>query len=129
MTDSSPQKICLVIRLIRSFPYRNIKNLVIKDVDPENTTVKQLKDTIKQKIGSESAFIPHRSKNYDTLKVYALAQSHKPDCLVINLDKDDTQIMNDDKTIADYGLNHETELSFFERKEYEDFKKNPEQKW
>lgn len=124
----SEEKITIVVRLIRSFAYRNVKNMILKDIDT-TITIKDLKIIIKNKIFSESAFVPHRTKNYDTLKLYTHAHGHKPDCLVINLDKDDTQILQDEKTIQESEIFNETEISFFEMEEYLSFKKNPEVKW
>jgi transposase-like protein len=63
----------LTIRLIRSFEYRNVKMMILKNVDLDNTTTQQLLETILKEIQTQSAYLPHRTRNYDVLKMY-----HKP---------------------------------------------------
>lgn len=50
--------------------------------------------------------------------------------LVINLDRDEDWILEDnDRTLADYDIQNEYEISFFNRAEYEAYAKNPQVKW
>jgi hypothetical protein len=49
--------------------------------------------------------------------------------LVINFEEDETQILQTGKTLKEFNIEHETELSFFVLQEYLDYKKNPEVKW
>lgn len=50
--------------------------------------------------------------------------------LVINMDNDDATILKDqDKTLAECGVENETELSLFNMEAYLEYKKNPEEKW
>lgn len=50
--------------------------------------------------------------------------------LVINFEQDAEWIMADPaRTLASYGVENETEISIFNREAYEEFKKNPEEKW
>lgn len=120
----------LTLRIIKSFPYRTIKNHVFKDVDLTATTPSQLLDMIKQLIASNSAFRAYRTVDLDTLKIYTHAHGSKTMNLVINMDHDDDWILVDgSKPLADYGIENETEISAFNRAQYEEFKKNPEEKW
>jgi hypothetical protein len=67
---------------------------------------------------------------YDTLKMYVHAHGAKSSNLVINLGGDDSLIMDDlTKTLGDYGVQNETELSYFGREEYEKYKLDPVTKW
>ncbi|KAG7883043.1 hypothetical protein KL925_000438 [Ogataea polymorpha] len=75
---------------------------------------------------------PRKGVNYDTLKIYTHAHGSKTMNLVINMDHDDDWILDLDdntRTLVDYGIANETELSIFNREEYEKFKANPEEKW
>mgnify|MGYP001811004350 CR=1 FL=1 len=46
MEINNEEKIIITIRMIRSFEFRNLKNLVIKDLNPNEMTVQMLKDKI-----------------------------------------------------------------------------------
>eukprot|EP00761_Pharyngomonas_kirbyi_P005075 gb/GECH01005080.1/.p1 GENE.gb/GECH01005080.1/~~gb/GECH01005080.1/.p1 ORF type:complete len:133 (+),score=35.18 gb/GECH01005080.1/:1-399(+) len=131
--NSSPSStlsnnIILTIRLIRSFPYRNIKPVVMRQVDL-NMKTKDFIEQILNHIQNTSGLKPHRTKKYDTLKIHHKAHSFKTQNLVINFENDSELILNPEKTLLECGIEHETELSFFEREEYEAFKKDPTQKW
>ncbi len=67
----------LTIRVIRSFEYRNVKLMILKNVDLENTTTQQLMDMVNHEIQTNSAYLPHRNRKYDTLKLYHKAHSFK----------------------------------------------------
>ena len=68
----------------------------------------------------------------DTLKVYFAAHGTKTQNLIINLDHDDDAspwFMTNDKTLSDYKLENEAEISFFVKSQYDAFKAHPETKW
>ena len=78
----------LVIRVIKSFPYRVVKNLVLSHVDLTITTVKDLKQQITNGISTarssfigeiqkRSEFKSFRNLVYDTLKIYVKAHEFK----------------------------------------------------
>ncbi|KAG0216204.1 hypothetical protein BGX31_000655 [Mortierella sp. GBA43] len=72
----------------------------------------------------------YRGIDLDTLKLYTKAHGAKTMNLIINMDHDEDWILADDnKTLADYGIEHETEISFFNRQLYEAFKISPDIKW
>ncbi|ODV97570.1 hypothetical protein PACTADRAFT_47463 [Pachysolen tannophilus NRRL Y-2460] len=122
----------LTIRIIRSFPYRNVKNYVVQHVDLKNTTPKQLFDQIINTINTTGALRPYRNVAYDTMKIYTHAHGSKTMNLVINMEHDEDWILdleNQEKKLCDYGVENETELSLFNKQAYEEFKKNPEEKW
>ena len=56
--------VVITVRCIRSFEYRNVKNMVLHDVDLENTTTEQLLAKVLEKIQSDAAFAPHKTKKY-----------------------------------------------------------------
>jgi len=119
----------ITIRVVRSLAYRNVKNLVIKGIDLATMTVGQLEKLICDRIQSTPGFGPYRNHKCDTLKIYTLKHGHKSNNLTMNLDHDEWILADKSATLAFAGIEDETELSFFNREEYEEFKKNPEVKW
>lgn len=70
--DSHAETVTLVIRVIRSFVHRNIRNIVLKEVSL-SITVEELKDIINEKLKTAPGLPPpFRKYVYDTLKVYLL---------------------------------------------------------
>jgi hypothetical protein len=59
MTDQE----LLTIRFIRSFHHRNLKNMVIKNVD-KNLLVKEFKELVKQEAKKSSLPPPFKTYNY-----------------------------------------------------------------
>jgi len=120
----------ITVRIIKSFEYRTEKNLVIHAINLETTTVVGLKERARQAIRSESKWKPFRTVQLDTIKKYTNAHGAKTTNLIINLDNDETEILNDDtQLLSDAGLENESEVSFFNKDLYEAFKDNPETKW
>ncbi|KZT28633.1 hypothetical protein NEOLEDRAFT_1145824 [Neolentinus lepideus HHB14362 ss-1] len=119
----------LTLRIIKSFEFRTEKNLVLKDINLDKVTVGELKELARQAIQTQAGWKPYRNTNFDTLKLYTKAHGAKTTNLIINLDHDDWILSDDFKTLADYGFENETEVSFFNKEMYEQFKTNPETRW
>ncbi|KAG6865875.1 hypothetical protein C0991_010956 [Blastosporella zonata] len=136
----------LTVRIIKSFQYRTERSLVLHNLDLEHTTVAHLKDTAQNAVQTQSGWKPYRTVTLDTIKLYTKAhgakarrilhiQHSKPltplqtTNLIINLDHDDWILDDDSKTLADCGFENETEVSFFNRELYEQFKLNPTTSW
>jgi len=119
----------LTIRVIKSFTYRTQKSLVLHDVNLETVTCGQLKDMVRQAIKSTPGWKPYRTVELDTLKLYTRAYGAKTTNLIINLESDDSIFTDDNAVLSALGVENETELSFFNRQLYEEFKTNPETKW
>ncbi|GAA5996539.1 Aim29p [Rhodotorula paludigena] len=119
----------LTIRIIKSFTYRTSKNLLLPHVDVTKTTVGQLKDICREQLKTAPGFKPFRTVQLDTLKLYTRAHGHKTMNLIINLETDDDILEDDSVTLESVGVENETEISFFARDLYEEYKKNPEQAW
>ncbi|KAL2917586.1 hypothetical protein HK105_202872 [Polyrhizophydium stewartii] len=83
---------------------------------------------VAKEIKSSAAFRPYHNSTFDCLKLYFNAHGAKTQNLIINLDHDE-YIMDDAKTLRDYGVQNETELSFFQRAAYDSYKAHPETKW
>ena len=63
----------LTIRIVKSFPYRNIKNYIMNSVDLKHTTAKKLLDDIRAIINTTGGLRPYRNVEYDTVKIYTKA--------------------------------------------------------
>lgn len=122
----------ITIRVIKSFPYRNVKNFVLTNYDLKNKTGKDLYEDSINHIMTHNAFRPFRNIEYDTLKIYTHAHGSKTVNLVINFDHDDDWIIdatNHNKKLVEYDISNETEVSLFNLEEYNKYKANPEEKW
>ena len=122
----------ITVRIIKSFPFRNIRNHVLQHIDLANTTPKQLMELIKQTIKTEGSLRPYRNVEFDTIKIYTHAHGTKTMNLVINMDHDDDWVLDlNDEThsLSSYGIENETELSVYRREDYEAYRLNPVDKW
>ncbi|KAL9714899.1 hypothetical protein Ac2012v2_001559 [Leucoagaricus gongylophorus] len=142
----------LTVRVIKSFKFRTEKNLVVHNINLEIATVGQLKEIARQgtkltsKKGVDSNIIlslfscanstgleaiPERVVwlVFYTLKLYIRAHGAKTSNLIINLDHDDWILDDDNRILAELGFENETEVSFFNRQLYEQFKLNPQTSW
>lgn len=79
----------ITIRIIKSFPYRNVKNYILTNYDISTKTSSDLLNDMKQIINTTGSLRPYRNVEYDTLKIYTHAHGSKTMNLVINLDHDD----------------------------------------
>ena len=126
--DKSATTTTLTIRLIRSFPHRNIKHFIIRNVDSESVTVSQLMDRVRSEIvHCKTLPPPFRTFAYDCMKIEHKAHGAKTTDPVIRLDdNDDRFVLNDlEKTLSECRVENETEISFFRRSDYEEYKANP----
>lgn len=124
----------LTVRVIKSFPYRNVKNLILRNYDLKSKTGYDLFNDCVKQIQLEGAFRPFRNVEYDTMKIYTHAHASKTVNLVINFNHDDDDWILDvknpnGKKLCEYDIANETEISLYRLEDYESFKANPEEKW
>lgn len=119
----------LTVRVIKSFEFRTERSLVLRDIDLDTTTVGDLKEITRNAIQTQPGWKPYRSAHFDTLKLYTQAHGAKTTNLIINLDHDEWILSDDGKSLSECGLENETEVSFFNRDLYENFKLNPQTRW
>ncbi|KAG0141325.1 hypothetical protein CROQUDRAFT_663992 [Cronartium quercuum f. sp. fusiforme G11] len=119
----------LTVRIIKSFKFRTCKNLVLPHLNLETMTVEELLQTCRQHIATQPGWKPYQNVSLDTFKLYTKAHGAKTTNLIINLDHDDWILEDKSAKLKDVGLEHESEVSLFNRTDYEDFKLNPEQSW
>nr|XP_039252695.1 UPF0538 protein C2orf76 homolog [Styela clava] len=112
----------LTIRLIRSFEYNNVKPVVFQNVDLSLNTGDFMK-LVKQEIPSRSGLPPPFKKfDYDTMKISHKAHGTKSGNLAINVEDDDTLILEKGISLSEGGVENETEISFFKMEDYTKFK-------
>jgi hypothetical protein len=119
----------ITVRIIKSFRYRTEKSLVLHHIDLSKTTVGELKDIARQAISTEPGWKAYKNVVLDTLKLYSKAHGAKTSNLIINLDHDEWILEDDAQTLLQREFENETEVSFFDRNDYEAFKINPETCW
>ncbi|OAV99720.1 hypothetical protein PTTG_25270 [Puccinia triticina 1-1 BBBD Race 1] len=119
----------ITVRIIKSFEYRNFKNLVLHHLNLETIKIDDLLALCQKQISSASGWKMFQNVALDTFKLYSKAHGAKTTNLIINLDHDDWILEDRSKSLSDYGLENESEVSLFNRTNYEAFKANPQQKW
>lgn len=119
----------ITIRLIRSFEHRNIRNIVLHNIDLEQL-VKDFMEFIREKLKlAPSLPPPFRNFAYDTLKIETHAHGFKTNDPVINKEDDVKLILKHHRRLKDCGVKHETEISFFKMEDYLKYKENPVLVW
>jgi len=130
MSTDGSEKATLTVRVIKSFPYRTCKNLVIHDLDLNATTVGDFKMRVSHDVHTQPGWRAYQTVQFDTLKLYTHAKGTKTQNLIVNLDHDPEWIFEDDtKKLAEVECEHETEISYFNREAYEEYKANPVDLW
>jgi len=124
------QIVRLVIRLIRSFAHRNIRNIVLRDdtdgFNLDTTTVQELMTLIRQKLSSNEITPPlpppFKTFNFNCMKIEHQAFGSKTSDTVINCENDDDLILKGNLTLSESGVKNETEISFFKLEDYLEYK-------
>ncbi|XP_076092882.1 UPF0538 protein C2orf76 homolog isoform X2 [Mytilus galloprovincialis] len=101
----------ITVRLVRSFEHRNIKHIVLHDVD-FTQTVNSFKEAIKK----------------DTLKISHKAHGAKSNDPVIDI-ANDQLILEDGVTLVEAGVGNETEISYFKMEDYRKYQADPHLVW
>merc|ERR1712059_49500 len=116
------EDVTLVIRVIRSFPHRNIRNIVLRNVN-SHQTVGELLEVAKRAVQESSNLPPpFRKFQFDCLKVEHQAHGSKPSDPVINPEGD---VLESGISLTAAGVKNETELSLFRLSDYEEYKGGP----
>lgn len=126
-TATTSSTILITVRLIKSFEFRTFKNLVFTEI-PVGLPIRDLKQRCCNKIRESPGLKPYHSHNFDTFKLYVKAHGSKTSNLIINLDHDELT-MDMEKNLSDYGVENETEISFYNLEMYNAFKNDPKVAW
>ena len=117
--------VTIPVRVIRSFPHRNIRNIVMKNVSLGITTDQFIEKIVLEVKTSTALPPPFRKFGYDTLKIEHQAHGAKTSDPVINTDHDEELLLQSGRSLAEQGLRDETELSFFRLEDYQAYKQLP----
>lgn len=127
--DNEEKKVTLVLRLIRSFEHRTIRNIVYHDISVK-VYVFDLIRFIKKDIQTRTSLPPpFRNFPFDTLKIQHKAFGAKTSDPVINTENDEELILSPNKTLEDCNIENETEISFFVLQDYRKYQENPKLDW
>jgi len=126
MSLESDAGVTLVIRVIRSFPHRNIRNIVIKNISLSLSTEELLDLTISNVATNTSLPPPFRRFVYDSMKIEHQAHGSKTSDPVINTEEDLKLFLLPGSSLAEQGVKNETEISLFKRADYEEYKHGPQ---
>nr|XP_045602170.1 UPF0538 protein C2orf76 homolog [Procambarus clarkii] len=119
----------VTIRIIRSFEHRNIRNLVLHNINLSQT-VEDFIELIKDKLKSASSLPPpFHNYAFDTLKIETQAHGFKTNDPVINREDDVKLILKPHLRLKDCGVKQETEINFFKMEDYLKYKENPVLVW
>ncbi|KAK8746475.1 hypothetical protein OTU49_017033 [Cherax quadricarinatus] len=119
----------LTIRLIRSFEHRNIRNIVLHNVNLDQS-VEDFMELIRENLKSTPTLPPpFRNFMFDTLKIETQAYGFKTNDPVINREDDAKLILKPHLRLKDCGVKHETEVNFFKMDDYLKYKENPVLVW
>ncbi|XP_067649791.1 UPF0538 protein C2orf76 homolog [Haliotis asinina] len=110
--------VTITVRLVRSFTHRNVKHLVYHNVNT-GQTVADFRQMLDEDIPTRQSLPPPFKKfTYDTLKISHKAYGAKTADPIINRDRDEELILLPEKTLAECGVENETEVSYFLMEDY-----------
>jgi hypothetical protein len=119
--------VVVTVRVIKSFEYRTCKNIILADVDLEALTAQGLYDLVMAKLPAPFVKPP---AFYNVFKIYSQPHGAKTNSTIINAGKEDELCLKDwNLPLAQYGIQHETEISLFNNVDYRTFIQNPSIKW
>lgn len=120
----------LTIRLIRSFEFKTFRNLILYNLDLTRVTLQDLNKLIKANLESKKNLKFLLVCPFDTFKIHAQPHGAKTSNPIISTENDERLILeNWNVPLVQLGLDHESELSYFVRSEYEAYKTNPTFRW
>lgn len=128
--DENIQQATITVRIIKSFEYRNYRSLVLHNVDLHKTTLSTLREMVGQEVKSKPNLKQFEKCQWDTFKMYYQPHGAKTNNPMINTGGDECLILSDyEATLDGLGLGHETEVSYFNREDYERYKNDSSLKW
>ena len=124
----------VTVRLIKSFEYKNFRNVLFHNLDLTALNLGELERLTVERIEASpilARLFPRDSPvPLDTFKRYYTRHAAKTNNAIINVGEDDKLVILDHfSKLADLGITHETEISWFNWEEYLKFCSNPQFKW
>ena len=119
----------LTIRLIRSFEYRNIRNVVYHNINLSQL-VKTFIEFVQNDISNKTELPPpFRKYKYNTTKIEHKKFGAKTNDPAISIYNDEELMLHEDKSLAECGVEDETSISFFILDDYRKYQNNPQLLW
>lgn len=120
----------LTVRLVRSFSFKTFRTLILHDLDFSSITLQDLAIMIADRIKFTSALAFLEKHTFDTFKIYTQPHAAKTSNTIMNTEDDFRLILREwNKPLSDFGIQNETEISYFNYNDYLAFKINPETRW
>ena len=129
--DEIQKNATITVRIIKSFPYKNFRALVFHSVDLTSTRLEDLRQIVKTRIEDTPNLAQYRAcDQWDTFKTYYHAHGAKTNNPMINVSQDESLLLRDEEaTLFEMGIRHESEVSLFNYAEYRAYCENPILKW
>lgn len=132
VSDSSSAT--LTVRLIKSFEYKNYRNVVFHNVSLSDLNVGKVEGMVRERIAASPLlnrlFPTDSPMPLDTFKMYYQRHAAKTNNPIINIGEDEKLVLCDHtKSLDKLGFSHETEISFFNWDQYQTFINDPKFKW
>ncbi|CAG7837901.1 unnamed protein product [Allacma fusca] len=102
--DTVDRGATLTIRLIRSFEFRNWKPVVVRNIDLDTLTLKELTEIVAKSVKNSSLPPPFKNFAYDCFKIEYQAFGLKTNDPLINTEDDDKLILQDNLSLALQGI-------------------------
>jgi hypothetical protein len=121
----------ITVRLIKSFQYKNYRNLVFHGIDLSAINLNQLAEMVAVKISGNPVLTRLFPAGFlDTFKLYYAPHAAKTNNPIINVGQDEKLVLVDwVKALKEVGLVEGCEISFFNWAEYEEYVKDPQALW
>lgn len=126
---SSENGVTIVVRLIRSFPHRNIRNITYHNVDVNQSVADFITFVSTDLVNRTTVPPPFRKYPFDTMKIQHRPFGAKTSDPVINTTNDAELMLIPNKTLHEMGVVNETEISFFVLEDYRKYQENPQLVW
>lgn len=130
-TSTSASSATITVRLIKSFQYKNYRNLVLHNIDLTSTNLNSLAEVIAEKIAQNAVLSRLFPSGFlDTFKLYYQPHAAKTNNPIINVGEDEQLVLMDwVKPACQVGLVPECEISYFNWASYEEYINNPQALW
>ena len=124
----------ITVRLIKSFEFKNFRNVVFHSLDLTALNLADLEKLTRDRISASpllARLFPAASPvPLDTFKRYYTRHSAKTNNAIINVGEDEKLVIFDfTKKLAELGMTHETEISWFNWDSYIKYCNDPTFKW
>ena len=121
----------ITVRLIKSFEYKNFRNVVLHAVDLGVLTLADVEAQVWARVEANAVLSRLFARgSLDTFKLYYRPHQAKTNNPIINVGGDETLVLcNYAQPLAAAGVQDQGEVSFFNWAAYEAYVADPQSKW